>query len=185
MVSGIEQVAQRIAAIERRFVPKAPLNQGNTEFATTLSGAVNQQQAIGNMQKNNVRTTGNSASSDIAKMVQVAANKYGVDSKLAMAVAEAESGLSQEAVSAAGAVGVMQLMPETASSLGVHNIHDPRENVDGGVRYLKQMLTTFDGDVTKAVAAYNAGPQAVKNYNGVPPYRETRDYVAKVLSLAK
>lgn len=186
MISGIDQVAKRIAEIEQRFVPRISANQPANEFATALSGAVNQQQAPGSVQKNKTSTTGNSASSSsIAKMVQVAANKYGVDPKLAMAVAEAESGLSQEAVSSVGAVGVMQLMPETASSLGVHNINDPRENIDGGVRYLKQMLTTFDGDVTRAVAAYNAGPQAVKNYNGVPPYSETRNYVAKVLSLAK
>ena len=184
MISAVDQVFQRIAEIERRFVPKIPTTQSATEFATTLSGVANQQQTAGNVQKKN--TIGNnSSSSDIAKMIHVAANKYGVDPKLAMAVAEAESGLSQDAVSSVGAVGVMQLMPETASSLGVHNINDPRENVDGGVRYLKQMLTTFDGDVTKAVAAYNAGPQAVKNYNGIPPYSETRNYVAKVLDLAK
>lgn len=181
MMSSINHVVQRIADIERRFAPTVPATQAGSNFATVLSAA-NTQQA------NNIPSTspGNSAQGgDIAKMVQVAAAKYGVDPKLAMAVAEAESGLSQDAVSPVGAVGVMQLMPETASSLGVGNINDPRENVDGGVRYLKQMLTTFDGDVSKAVAAYNAGPQAVKNYNGVPPYSETRNYVARVLSLAK
>lgn len=182
MISGLEQVANRIAEIERRFVPKVPVKQPSGDFASALSGATTQQQLADKTSKSKLTATG---SSDIAKMVQVAANKYGVDPKLAMAVAEAESGLSQDAVSAVGAVGVMQLMPDTATALGVRNINDPRENVDGGVRYLKQMLAAFDGDVTKAVAAYNAGPQAVKNYNGVPPYSETRDYVAKVLSLAK
>jgi soluble lytic murein transglycosylase-like protein len=184
MITAVDQLFQRIAEIEQRFLPKVSANQSTGEFRAALSGAISQQQAAANVQKKNTANN-NASSSDIAKMVQVAANKYGVDPKLAMAVAEAESGLSQEAVSPVGAVGVMQLMPETARSLGVHNINDPRENVDGGVRYLKQMLNTFDGDVAKAVAAYNAGPQAVKNYNGVPPYSETRNYVAKVIELAK
>ncbi|TWH48598.1 Soluble lytic murein transglycosylase and related regulatory proteins (some containing LysM/invasin domains) [Sporomusa sp. KB1] len=181
MMSSVNQVTQRIAAIERRFTPAVPATQSGSDFATTLSVANAQ------LSTNSPNPTAGSSTQggDIAKMIQVAAAKYGVDPKLAMAVAEAESGLSQEAVSPVGAVGVMQLMPETASSLGVRNINDPRENIDGGVQYLKQMLNTFDGDVTKAVAAYNAGPQAVKNYNGVPPYSETRNYVAKVLSLAK
>ena len=87
-----------------------------------------------------------------------------------------------DVVSTAGAVGVMQLMPETAQGLGVRNSKDPRENIDGGVRYLKQLMTTFDGDLTKVVAAYNAGPQAVQKYNGIPPYSETKDYVAKVMA---
>ncbi|WP_028972394.1 lytic transglycosylase domain-containing protein [Sporomusa ovata] len=180
-MSSVNQVTQRIAAIERRFTPTIPATQSSNDFATTLSAA-NAQLSTNSPSP----TTGSSTQGgDIAKMIQVAAAKYGVNPKLAMAVAEAESGLSQEAVSPVGAVGVMQLMPETASSLGVRNINDPRENIDGGVQYLKQMLNTFDGDVTKAVAAYNAGPQAVKNYNGIPPYSETRNYVAKVLSLAK
>jgi len=84
-----------------------------------------------------------------------------------------------------GAVGVMQLMPETAQGLGIRNSKDPRENIDGGVRYLKELMTTFDGDVSKAVAAYNAGPQAVKKYNGTPPYSETQAYVTKVMALYK
>lgn len=181
MITSVNQVVQRIAAIERRINPTSPTTQSGSNFAAALSAAnARQSTSVQNT------TTSNSAQGgDIAKMIQVAADKYGVNPKLAMAVAEAESGLSNEAVSSVGAVGVMQLMPETASALGVRDINDPRENIDGGVHYLKQMLNTFDGDVAKAVAAYNAGPQAVKNYNGVPPYSETRNYVDRVLSLAK
>ena len=115
-------------------------------------------------------------------MIQSAASKYGVDPGLVAAVAEAESGGTQEAISSAGAIGVMQLMPDTAASLGV-NPYDAEQNIDGGTRYLHDMLGAFDGDVRKAVAAYNAGPEAVKAYGGVPPYRETQDYVERVLDL--
>ena len=122
-------------------------------------------------------------SKDIESMILQSAKKYGVDPRLVSAVAETESNYRPDAVSSAGAVGVMQLMPETASSLGVQNIYDPGQNIDGGVKYLKEMLSDFNGDVRKAVAAYNAGPQAVKEYNGVPPYAETQNYVNKVLDL--
>lgn len=176
---GINRIAQRIADIERRFMLNTVTP--TTDFASVLSLVTAQQGGAATKPAASAST----GSGDLARMVQVAANKYGVDPKLAMAVAQAESGLSQAAVSPVGAVGVMQLMPETARSLGVRNINDPRENIDGGVQYLKQMLTTFGGDVSKAVAAYNAGPQAVKNYNGIPPYSETRNYVARVLDLAK
>lgn len=178
MIQSVNQVVARIADIERRFTPAVPAAPSGTEFSSALTAA---QQAVSTPPAADAAPKGGG----IAKMVHLAAVKYGVNPKLALAVAEAESGLSQDAVSPVGAVGVMQLMPETARSLGVRNINDPRENVDGGVRYLKQMLDTFNGDVTKAVAAYNAGPQAVKNYNGVPPYSETRNYVTRVLSLAK
>ncbi len=177
MMESINQVMQRIAAIEQRFSHTQSRPAG--DFAATLAAADAAQQSTA------AKPSVSAGKEDIVKMINLAAGKYGVDPKLAMAVAEAESGLSPEAVSPVGAVGVMQLMPETARSLGVRNSKDPRENIDGGVRYLKQMLTTFGGDVSKAVAAYNAGPQAVKNYNGIPPYSETRNYVARVLSLAK
>lgn len=114
--------------------------------------------------------------------IEAAAGKYGVDPKLVSAVAEVESGYEQGAISATGAVGVMQLMPETAESLGV-NPYDAAQNIDGGAKYLKQMLDTFGGDVRKAVAAYNAGPEAVREYGGVPPYSETQQYVSSVLDL--
>ena len=115
-------------------------------------------------------------------MIRAAAQKYGVDSSLVSAVAEAESGGDQSAVSEAGAIGIMQLMPGTAEALGV-NPYDAQQNLEGGAKYLRQMLDSFDGDVRKAVAAYNAGPQAVKKYGGVPPYAETQDYVDKVLDI--
>lgn len=120
--------------------------------------------------------------SSVAHFIEDASAKYGVDAGLVSAVAEAESGGNQAAVSDAGAVGIMQLMPGTAASLGV-NPYDAKENVEGGTKYLKELLNTFGGDVKKAVAAYNAGPQAVKDYNGVPPYPETENYVNKVLDL--
>ncbi|MDQ0203779.1 lytic transglycosylase domain-containing protein [Pectinatus haikarae] len=119
----------------------------------------------------------------IEEMIQKAAVKYGVDAKLLSAVAETESNYNAEAVSSAGAVGVMQLMPNTASELGVTNPYDAQQNIEGGAKYLKELLNDFGGNVREAVAAYNAGPQAVKKYQGVPPYAETQNYVSHVLDL--
>ena len=97
-------------------------------------------------------------------------------------LAETSAGGNQGAQSPAGAIGVMQLMPDTAASLGV-NPYDKQQNIEGGAKYLRQMLDSFGGDVKKAVAAYNAGPNAVKKYGGIPPYPETQSYVDKVLDL--
>jgi soluble lytic murein transglycosylase-like protein len=171
-MESISRVLQRINTIEQRF-NHSSANGHN--FSAVLAG----------VQANDSINEKNFASDDISKIIDYTAKKYGVDSKLVMAVAKVESNLSPDVVSSAGAVGVMQLMPETAQGLGVRNSKDPRDNIDGGVRYLKQLITSFDGDITKAVAAYNAGPQAVTKYNGIPPYTETKDYVAKVMSLVK
>jgi len=168
-MQSINEVLQRINSIEQRF-KSSPTPTSN--FSKILEGV---QQSSSVVEKN-------FATDDISKIIRFTAQKYGVDEKLAMAVAKVESNLAPDVVSSAGAVGVMQLMPETAQGLGIRNSKDPRENIDGGLRYLKQLIGTFDGDVTKAVAAYNAGPQAVKKYNGIPPYPETQDYVAKVMA---
>jgi hypothetical protein len=110
------------------------------------------------------------------------ADNHGVDSALVKAVIKAESNYDNRAVSRAGALGLMQLMPETAKLRNVDNPFNPSQNIDGGIRHLKYLLTTFNGDKKLALAAYNAGENAVRRYNGVPPYAETKNYVSTVLS---
>jgi hypothetical protein len=117
-----------------------------------------------------------------ASHIQAAATANNVDPALIRAVISAESGYNPHAVSRAGAVGLMQLMPETASRYNVANARDPEQNIHGGARYLSDLLQMFNNDVRLAVAAYNAGEQAVMKYgNQIPPYRETQEYVPKVL----
>ena len=111
-----------------------------------------------------------------------AAVEHGVDADLLLAVAEAESGLRPDAVSSKGALGIMQLMPETAARMGVIDPLNPEENAAGGARYLREQMDRFGGDVALALAAYNAGPEAVNRHGGVPPYGETRRFVSRVLS---
>ena len=109
-----------------------------------------------------------------------AATASSLDPKLVEAVMEAESGGNPDATSSKGAMGLMQLMPETARDLGVSDPYDPQQNLDGGARYLRQMLDQF-GDLPKAIAAYNAGPNAVSKADGIPPFPETQHYVKEVL----
>lgn len=119
------------------------------------------------------------------QLIKTCSEKYGVNQCLVKAVIHAESGYNPNAVSSKGASGLMQLMPATAKSLKVADRFNPKDNVEGGVKYLRFLLDTFRGDVSLAVAAYNAGLNKVAKYGGIPPYNETRTYVNRVLSYMK
>jgi len=122
---------------------------------------------------------------DIATLAAEAARRHSIDPELVRAVIAVESGFRPDAVSPKGAQGLMQLMPATAKSLGVKDSFDPADNVEGGTRHLRALIERYNGDVKRALAAYNAGEGAVARHGGVPPYPETVAYVRKVLERAK
>jgi soluble lytic murein transglycosylase-like protein len=118
---------------------------------------------------------------DLNELVKTTSGTYRLDPDLVNSVIRAESGFNVRAVSPKGAQGLMQLMPRTSSQLGVQNAFDPQANVEGGTRYLRELLERYNFDLIKALAAYNAGPQRVEQYGGVPPYYETKAYVARIV----
>ncbi len=193
LADDMSRVQQRIQQIQSRFNMEMMLPEQS--FQHVLKHQMQDSSPIKEQQ--NAFSTRKAASQNdgvervrrekgaIGEMLLSSAQKYGVDPKLLSAVAEVESGYNADAVSSAGAIGVMQLMPDTAASLGVKNPYDPKQNIDGGAKYLRELLDDFGGNVRKAVAAYNAGPAAVRKYHGVPPYAETQNYVSHVLDLSK
>lgn len=128
-------------------------------------------------------TSGSSGNADIDALIEQYSAKNGLDSAFVKAVIKQESGFQPKVTSHCGAMGLMQLMPATASSLGVKDAYDPEQNIAGGTKYLKGLLDRFGGDKSLALAAYNAGPNAVAKYNGIPPYKETQNYVKNIMSM--
>jgi putative murein lytic transglycosylase yjbJ len=146
---------------------------------TSLNNAL---QEVMSAQANLSINSQTASKSQILNVVNQVAEKHGVDEKLVQALIKQESGFNPNAKSKAGAMGLMQLMPSTAKNLGVQDPYNVVQNVEGGVKYLKSMLNKYNGNVILALAAYNAGPGAVDKYDGVPPYKETQNYVRNILA---
>jgi soluble lytic murein transglycosylase-like protein len=164
MFDLIERLLNKLEVGDQSQTAATPLGSSASTFTTTSTAS------------GNTPVTG-----DFSSLINQAAQKYGVNPGLVQAVIKAESNFNPNAVSKAGAQGLMQLMPGTAKWLGVSNPLDPQQNIDGGVRFLSQLLDRYNGNTRLAVAAYNAGPGAVDKYGGIPPYQETQTYVTRVL----
>ena len=147
---------------------------------TEPSPAKSAAQAVPRPESVNSKKTAVRVKTGYHAIIQQAGRRHGVEAALIQAIIMAESSYNPRAVSNRGAAGLMQLMPATAASMGVKDKFDPEHNIDGGVRYFKRMLVRFDGDTRLALAAYNAGARKVRQYNGIPPYKATRSYIARV-----
>ena len=179
---------QKLQEIQSQLPTYVRLTKDNSvDFNDVLAAEVDQSNktnigspdAIGSVsEKNNYK-------GDFNGIIDFAAKKYNINSSIIKAVIKAESNFSPSVESSAGAKGLMQLMPDTARSLGVEDVFDPAENIEGGVKYLKEMLEKFGGDLELALAAYNAGPGNVVKYGGIPPFEETENYVNKIMGYLK
>jgi soluble lytic murein transglycosylase-like protein len=176
LAGRIQQIQSMVeeahAAATGRTLSGAPATSGtgSTDFASALQAAT---------------TAEGSDGGQYDALIEQAAARNGLDPALLHGLIEQESGFDPNAQSGAGAMGLTQLMPGTASSMGVANPLDPAESIEGGARYLSQLMGEFGGNAADALAAYNAGPGAVRQYGGVPPYSETQSYVSKVLGYAE
>ena len=162
------------------------LQAATSDDAAGATGAATVADTSSGIDYGAVQSTSTSGeSSEYDALIEQAAARNGVNPAVLHGLIEQESGFNPDAVSSAGASGLTQLMPGTASTLGVANTLDPAESIEGGARYLGELTSQFGGNTEDALAAYNAGPGAVEQYGGIPPYAETQSYVANVLSNAE
>lgn len=168
----INQIMNRIDSINARFNKQTVRD---TSFQDTLEQI---QEKIYQERLNGLKTKYDA-------IIKEKADKYNVSENLVKSMIKQESNFDPKAVSPKGAKGLMQLMPQTASLLGVDNAFNPEDNIDGGTKYIRMLLDRFDGNVVKALAAYNAGPETVEKYKGIPDYTETKNYVKNILNYMK
>jgi soluble lytic murein transglycosylase-like protein len=184
---SVDAVVSRIAQLQSLMAP-VPQPAQTANFASTLASA-SAPTATAATAATPTATLASTASTGPSALpagtpygaeITAAAQRNGLDPALLAGLIKQESGFNPNAGSPAGAQGLCQLMPGTARGLGVTDLHDPVQSIEGGAKYLAQQLKTFNGDVARALAAYNAGPGAVQRYGGVPPYAETQNYVRAV-----
>lgn len=180
---------QRINNIENQLNPKTESVYTNQTFVDALKKSMSERNVFRIQNETldappNVRSISSTPTYTREQLGNIVSNisaKYNVDEKLVNAVIRQESGFNVKAKSKAGAMGLMQLMPATARGLGVKDPYNPVQNIEGGVKYLSNLLKKYNGNIVLALAAYNAGSGAVDKYSGVPPYRETQNYVKSIL----
>ena len=184
---------QRVIDINNQLNPKVEENFGGQNFVDALKASMKEKNVfrlqnttldappIGKT-SSNLKSQLNITREQIGNLVKNISAKYNVDEKLVNAVIRQESGFNPKAKSKAGAMGLMQLMPATARGLGVKDPYNPVQNIEGGVKHLSGLLKRYNGNVILALAAYNAGGGAVDKYHGVPPYKETQNYVKSILA---
>jgi soluble lytic murein transglycosylase-like protein len=184
---SVEAVIARVNELQQMIAGPAPAPAAaSTAFASQLATAAAPTAATATTATAGTSLMSATGASELpadvpyGAEITAAAKKYGLDPALLAGLVKQESGFNPNAGSPAGARGLTQLMPGTAAGLGVTNVLDPAQSLDGGAKYLRQQLDAFGGDVARALAAYNAGPGAVQRYGGVPPYAETQNYVRAV-----
>ena len=185
-LSGLELTLRRISAIESQFQEMMNFGMDNvqldSDFQKILDNTYEQQYGTSSKAGVPSSSLSNVSHGDIDKLIDKYATQNNLDPDFVKAVVKQESGFNPNAKSHCGAMGLMQLMPSTAQGLGVKNAFDAEQNIYGGTKYLKGLMDRFGNNKELALAAYNAGPNAVKKYNGVPPYKETQNYVKNVMA---
>lgn len=185
-LSGLELTLRRISAIEGQFQEMMSFNNGigqtNSDFQRILDSTYEKEYGAKNGTTNRISNNSDISHGEIDKLIDKYSEQNKLDPDFVKAVVKQESGFNPNATSKCGAMGLMQLMPSTAEGLGVINAYDAEQNIYGGTKYLKGLMDRFDNNKELALAAYNAGPNAVKKYNGIPPYKETQNYVKNVMA---